>query len=345
MILISSITTHNLGDDLFVAHLCDHYRDKQFLMFCPPEYSKAYSNIINLKLVSDVNEIYKFHSEVKLQVLIGGSLFMQPRNEDDIYFKCQKNKKYRYFEDVPFVITGANFGPFNNDKHYILHKEWFSTIEHISFRDRYSQQLFKDLNNVSYAPDLLFGCSLPKPEQKHKIGISCIFDNHRTGLPDYNENKYINFLADICNNYINNKYSVSLFSFCNMQEDNEAAKKILKNINNKDQVDIIEYNGDISFFLNCFLSCEFIVGTRFHSIVLALNAEIPVFPIIYNLKSQNLLNDLKFSGHSIPIEKCDSIDFNYVDYNRKINMFKNSPYKHLSIEAMKHFSFIDPYIM
>lgn len=47
---------------------------------------------------------------------------------------------------------------------------------------------------------------------------------------------------------------------------------------------MIEYDGDINSFLENLLSCEFIIGTRFHSIVLALHAGISVFPIISKLK-------------------------------------------------------------
>lgn len=41
MIMIIFYSAMNLGDDLFVIHLCNHYQDKQFLMYCPYRFSHA----------------------------------------------------------------------------------------------------------------------------------------------------------------------------------------------------------------------------------------------------------------------------------------------------------------
>lgn len=344
MLLITFYSANNLGDDLFIIHLCEHYKHEQFLMYCPYEFSSPFQSIKNLKLVFNVGEIEQFHSLIYLQILIGGSLFMQPKNEDDIYDKYLFNKKYRYFDDKPFIIIGANFGPFNSSKHYILHKKWFSSLEHISFRDKYSLRLFNELDNVSYAPDMLFGYTLPNVERKHKVGISCIYNNNRIGLSNYNEKSYIDFLIHVCNKYAENEFSIVLFSFCNKQGDNIAVKKIFDGIRNKERTEIIEYTGNIYLFLNNLLSCEYIIGTRFHSIVLALSAGIPVFPIIYNLKTQNLLTDLEFAGHSIPIEDCSNITFDYVDYNRKMNISLGKLNRYIFTRALKHFDSIDHYL-
>ena len=327
----------NLGDDLFVVHLCNYYKDKQFLMYCPYHFSHAFKNIVNLKLVYNKEDIRDYHSLIKLQILVGGSLFMQPKDKSDIYNKFLFNKSYRYFDDVPFIIMGANFGPYNNIEHYELHKEWFSTLNHITFRDKYSFQLFNDLKNISYAPDMIFSYPLPKVKCKHTIGISCIYNNNRIGLSNYNEKNYINFLAKLCNKYIENEYKVTLYSFCNIQKDNIAMQKIFNNIKDKKQVIMVEYDGDIKTFLEDLLSCEYIIGTRFHSIVLALNAGIPVFPIVYNIKTQNLLMDLGFLGHTVFIENCNNVDFDFVDYNRKVNIRYDSIYE----KALNHFRCIE----
>ena len=116
-------------------------------------------------------------------------------------------------------------------------------------------------------------------------------------------------------------------------------KKIFNSIEDKNQVSMIEYDGDINSFLENLLSCEFIIGTRFHSIVLALYAGISVFPIIYNIKTQNLLTDLGFLGHAVSIENCNNVDFDFVNYNRKINM----TYDSISEKSLKHFSYIERY--
>lgn len=187
---------------------------------------------------------------------------------------------------------------------------------------------------------MIFSYLLPKVERNHTIGISCICNNNRIGLSKYNEKNYIDFLVELCNMYIEKGYNVALYSFCIMQKDSVAMQKIFNKIKNKEQVSMIEYNGDTNSFLKDLLSCEYIIGTRFHSIVLALNAGIPVFPIIYNIKTKNLLTDLNFLGHYVTIEDCNNIDFEFVDYNRKTNI----KYDSFSEKALKHFSCIERYL-
>ena len=101
------------------------------------------------------------------------------------------------FDDIPFIIIECNFGPYDNELHYSLHENWFSKLDSISFRDNYSFELFKHLNNVSVYPDVLFDYCYPKDIIKdHSIGISCIFNDGRIGLPEYNETfrKFLLFL-------------------------------------------------------------------------------------------------------------------------------------------------------
>ena len=52
------------------------------------------------------------------------------------------------------------------------------------------------------------------------------------------------------------------------------------------------YRGKLPEFLQEFASCEEILGMRFHSLILALKFRQKLFPVVYNDKSRNLLEDL-----------------------------------------------------
>lgn len=341
MVLIIFYAACNLGDDLFVKHLCFQYKQTCFVMYCPYEFRKAFEKIQNLKLLYEKDDIKNYRSLIKLQILIGGSLFMQPSDNSKIYNKFLFNKQYRYFSEIPFIIIGANFGPYDDILHYQLHKEWFKKLEYITFRDVYSFSLFKDMKNISYSPDILFGYPLNKQEKKNSIGVSCIYNNNRIGLPKYDNNSYIENLARICDLYIQKGFEVRLYSFCNKQLDNISVNRIFNKVNDKEHIHKVEYTGDTDLFLKDFLSNEFILGTRFHSIVLALSAGIPVFPIIYNIKTQNLLVDLGFTGNSIEIAKCNDLSIEYVEHNRII------PFKipvSIKQQSFNHFMYIDSFI-
>ena len=338
--LLIAYTAQNLGDDMFVDYICRRYPNIQFLIVCPFEYSCAFSKIENLKVFSCEKELRASLESVSLQILIGGSLFMEPRRSKDIYSKFISNTQYRLYEDVPMIIIGANFGPFKTDLHFLLHQRWFASMDHISFRDDYSYSLFKDLSHVTWAPDILFNYPIPKVKRKRTIVISCIQNDHRIGLSDYNEESYISSLCKIAQSYINMDYTVLLASFCEKQGDSQVAGEIISRLCSENAM-LVSYKGDIMDFLSNILTAEYIIGTRYHSIILGWLAGIPVFPISYNSKTEVMLKCYGFKGHYSNIESVSS-DFEYVDYNRIRGI--GIPDLSLICNATKHFSFLDKYL-
>ncbi len=338
--LLIAYTAQNLGDDMFVDYICRRYPNIQFLIVCPPEYSCAFSKLENLKVFHSEKELRASLEPISLQVLIGGSLFMEPRNPKDIYSKFISNTRYRVYEDIPMIIIGANFGPYKTDLHLLLHQSWFASINHISFRDDYSYSLFKNFSHVTWAPDILFNYSLPEVKRTRTIVISCIQNDHRIGLPDYDEQSYIMSLCKIAQSYIDMDYRVLLASFCEKQGDGQVARKIINRLCSKKAM-LISYEGDILSFISNILSAEYIIGTRFHSIILGWLGGIPVFPISYNSKTEEMLKCYGFNGHYSNI-KSVSTDFEYVDYNRIRGI--GIPNLSLVRNAGKHFSFMDKYL-
>lgn len=67
-----------------------------------------------------------------------------------------------------------------------------------------------------------------------------------------------------------------------------------------------KYQKNIKNALELLASASFVIGTRFHSIILALSFGIAVYPIIYNCKTKHYLKDLGFR-------------FNFADINDPYN--------------------------
>jgi len=87
--LLIAYTAQNLGDDMFVDYICRRYPNIQFQIVCPHEYSYAFSKLENLKVFHSKKELQTSLESVSLQVLIGGSLFMEPKSQKDIYSMSQ----------------------------------------------------------------------------------------------------------------------------------------------------------------------------------------------------------------------------------------------------------------
>ena len=149
-------------------------------------------------------------------------------------------------------------------------------------------------------------------------------NNHRIGLPEYSNEDYFNFCANVSVEYIEKGFDITLASFCIHQQDSLAIDKICSIIPReyRDRVSVIEYVNDIDSFLKKFLSSKFIIGTRFHSIILAWKANIPVFPIVYNSKTSNVIQDYGYSGNYADIRHLESVSFDMLEENRNGPIFQ-----------------------
>ena len=335
-VLINAYTEKNLGDDMFIKHLCHRYPNICFYVLCKEQYETALQKISKLSVVTETDCIKQI--KFNFQIIIGGSIFMQPVNKS--IWKKYKIDKETKIRGIPTYIIGANFGPFSSKIFYLLYKIWFKTIDGIVFRDEYSYNLFK-FDNMCWAPDILLDYTLPNVKTQKNVAISCIKQNKRSGLMHYDENIYFTKLAKFIEKYVEIGYTITLAAFSSKQEDNIAAKEIynLLSKNAKSKTEIIIYEGDIEAFLEKFLVASYIIGTRFHSVILGWNYGIPTFPICYNEKLYHAIVSYKFIGNYININEIDTIDFNYVDFNRISKGIINKNY--LKIKSRKHFESID----
>lgn len=67
--------------------------------------------------------------------------------------------------------------------------------------------------------------------------------------------------------------------------------------------------------LRLFAGASFIIGSRFHSIILGILYGKPVFPISYNCKTENYLVDLQFAGKYTTLDRLPSMMLGDVIYN------------------------------
>ena len=80
------------------------------------------------------------------------------------------------------------------------------------------------------------------------------------------------------------------------------------------------YAGDPAETLKLFAGACYVVASRFHSMVLAMAYDKPVFPISYNCKTINYLNDLNFKGKLAKLEQLAETSVDDVLYNYNNNI-------------------------
>lgn len=314
---VSAYLRNNLGDDLMMEILLNRYPQHRFYVDSDiPETAmfQKYPNFANKTTVDNklhkanywlnktllrtkknylLNKTYQINTKYSdCSVYIGGSLFMEiSKHSKDTYLK-------RLAERLPaknkFVI-GANFGPFSTDSYFSAHEDFFRLCNSVCFRDRKSYNLFKHLPNVAYAPDVVLNLDITSytTEQDNTIIISVINMRTREQLSEYADD-YECFLARACQYWVNHNKKPVLMSFCFYEGDEKGIQLVLEKLPEeiRRKVDTYFYKGDTREALTIFAKAEFVIATRFHSMILALLFHKPFFSISYNEKIRQVLEDL-----------------------------------------------------
>lgn len=371
-VYVEMFLDHNLGDDLFLDTLLERYPNHDFYIELPigmelNSYFKKYKNLFytvtkNTKFNKIKKKIleYTFINTIKrakkydVYVLIGGSLF-EVRNKRDLHYKQRQYLKYKLQSilGIPRVLLGANLGPFFSEKSEKIIKEILKTFNGVSVRDLKSFNYLKKwhYNSSKYilGSDIIFGnkllLNIQYKEDKKSLGISIVNSYSDTV---YQKQMYTKKIQEIIRVYLSqdkeNKVKLLGFDGGIVMSDEEIAKKIYSSLNEEERkrVKIVMYNPKINLydFLKEFLECEFIVGGRFHSVILSLICKKKFVAVNYSEKIENVLSDLKSEKYLVPyvgIEKYSTTDIlNLLKTSEKVVLKED--YKK---DSEQHFKFLD----
>lgn len=326
--MVYAYTRFNLGDDLFIKLLCERYPNTLFVLYAPREYTFLNKEINNIKVYSSdslvfrginflFRNLFKKRAFVRQQiakscdasVYIGGSIFMQSNKwKEEIL-----SRKSMVVKGKPFLVLGANFGPYMDIEFYNEYKEIFKGYTDICFRDSYSYNLFSDLDNVRKADDIVFQLHDNSTEYRtdnNNIVISVIKPSYRKALINYNDDIYYNKIKEIIVLLIQKGYQVTLMSFCEFEHDNIAIKEIIALLPDKykGMVNEFYYKHDIQAAIEVFKNSNSVIASRFHAMILGWVYNKSVFPLVYSKKMTNVMNDVGFNGEFSWITEIENVN-------------------------------------
>lgn len=350
-IFLMAYTKRNFGDDLFIENIMTRYSDVKFYLVGDKKYKKYFINNKNLKLLNEKKSNFDFINKIKQRVsyilqnnslatvYIGGSIFIEyPTWKNICNWWEYEATKFNFF------VLGANFGPYSIDEYCNKMNTIYEKMSDVCFRDKYSYNLFIDNQNVRYAPDILFNTDFPSVNmEKNKIFVSlidCKSKEEGNNILNIYGNEYENVISEQLKQCIENGYSIVLASFCKDEGDEEAVNRVFNLINDNTNVKKIYYNGenrnDILKEIN---SSSYVIGTRFHAIVLGLAARKPVFPIIYSKKTLNMMEDINFKGNYIELDQINNLEYDFLMQNLITNYCINID--KIKKESEKHYKKLD----
>lgn len=345
-VLVDIYLAKNLGDDLFLDHLSQSFPDTDFVPFHPGKnyslFFEQYDNIqqfpytlidkiaarFGRNKLTDYKTLSQNHDAL---LFLGGGIFREESYWKEVFdyrinivkaFQSQGKKVY---------FSGCNFGPYQSRDFVAAHEQLFKSTDKIVFRDQKSYQLFAHLNQVFYAPDLLWSFDLPTVQKEEKLlGISVVDPRHKAGYEDTYED-YILAHQALCKEYHEKGYRVMLFSFCEAEGDLAIAQKIASA---STAVEIVNYESNIPSYLQEIGKCSMFIAARFHAVIMAMKFGIPVVPVIYSDKTENLLIDLNCTTPFVFLDTIDQLN------NAEFFTLTKLQLDQLHFESQRHFDLI-----
>lgn len=332
-VFVHAYLSYNLGDDLMVWILCKRYPSVQFCVIADAGYQRVYQDVPNMTVYAYDGRKAKFWDKVwkkckntdggfrkmlmkmsDATIHIGGSSFVQ--HYDDYSAFLNTDVTMRRLSKRMLAI-GMNFGPYTDESYYKQYYELLGRYDGVTFRDSASYRLFEQLPNIKQAADVVFNyggmhsVSDRTVQEKKQVLFSVIQMDGRDGkfaINQYAED-YKRFMAALAETYLEDGYEVKFISFCGPQGDSEAAKEIISRIREgyKSSVKLYNYETDIEACIRQFDEAQIVVGTRFHSIILGWLKGKKVLPVVYDEKTQNIMNDFEYSVY-VKLEELPGID-------------------------------------
>lgn len=341
-VLLYAYTAHNVGDDLFIEIVCRRYPQTTFYIYAPRTYQQTFQHIHNLHILSWPISIHRpfLQQKMDLVLYIGGSLFMQQGN----WQKELRRVQHMKIKDKPFFILGANFGPFYDEIFIEAYEKVFAACTDICFRDQSSYKLFKHLQQVRQADDIIFQYEAPFSIKSHshnekQVVISVIYPSIRPDLQEMDE-RYFRKMSEITVTFIEKGYTVSLVGFCAEEKDDEAVNEIARRVSTSltGALQTITYENDLRPIIQLIAAADIVIACRFHAMVLGWLYEKHVYPITYSKKMIDVMTEGTQYGTVQEIER--------VDMQKIIDITNEQPkqFEQQIIQAEQQFAVLDEYI-
>lgn len=349
-IVLEYYSCYNLGDDLFVSAFSQHFSRCRIRLLVNPRcipknlpanvtiHPYSYPDLLLRKLM-DVCDVRRktgmLHRLAQLRtccmnrikarcdayVKIGGSIFMQHAPDcEEIPFSTEETPDFTFRDDTggkgnSFII-GANLGPVYSESYWAEMEAEFQKYRHICLRDYASYSAMRHMPNVQYAPDVLFLTPMPQTASTgENVVISVIDVGKHTQNPQIID-AYYTLLEQAISHFIGAGIPVTLASFCQWQGDEWAVQELMARFPGEPRLSACRYRGDPRPVLDALAGASYIIGSRFHSVILGMSFGKPVFPIVYSCKTRHYLSDLRFAGRyaelgDLPSTTLEDMLYNY----------------------------------
>jgi colanic acid/amylovoran biosynthesis protein len=216
----------------------------------------------------------------------------------------------------PTVNYTQSIGPFGNRLQRIIVTWTLRHLDGIIVRERITQDLLKKLGitkNVILSVDsgFLFTSNVERdlraelhiPPEQITVGITV-----RKWLPKKEQSMFESEMATFCD-YVIKKYRAAVIFIPQVtsaryhDDDREPSMEIYQQLARQDSAYLILDHLDHHAIKALYGSLDYLVGTRFHSVIFALTSYVPSIAVGYEHKTEGIMRELGLQDWTMPIEE------------------------------------------
>ena len=330
---------------------------KNLIATCMLLSKHRYINNLSEKLLlnKEQQKSYRLFAQANFLVVKGGGFLHSYGNRLDGYVA------YFFLFDVLLAhrlgikvfIMPNSIGPLKNKIARKIILKALSKCNLLTVRESVSYNLLKNYGlNPVVSPDLGFYLKPSNDDlkdylDKHKVDFSkkriaitmrpYRFDSSENGAILYKI--YIKEFGNLITRLTENNYNVSLIAHTLGPSDHErdviALKDVIETLSEESLRNVVyleDFELDCHQIEKLYSYYDLLIGTRFHSVIFALNVEVPAIAIAYGgNKSYGIMQDIGISDYVIPIEQItaekiiammNEINLNKNDYVKKIKLYR-----------------------
>lgn len=293
----------NLGDDLLVAMLVLRVPQVKWRVYVDfqnramrrlgvecvrPTIIRRAIGKIQRKLFGRESRV----ARVDCYVSIGGSMYQQVDQWEKLH-EDRLRELNSLEEDTASFVIDSNFGPYHSERFASLYKQYFERFTDVCFRDAKSQLLFGGVTR--HAPDLVFSLDIPTYEEQGTV-ISVV-DYSRYDRDAY-LSAYERLVLDIVEKAPPEAGKITFMSFCEAEGDEAAISRLFAKMppESLTKCEKYFYRGDFHEAVQVVSRAKYIVGGRFHSMVLGMVASKPTYTLAYSDKTTDECEYLRSIG-------------------------------------------------
>ncbi|MBR4078069.1 MAG: polysaccharide pyruvyl transferase family protein [Oscillospiraceae bacterium] len=302
-IILEAFFDNNFGDDLFIDTVFNRYPNAEFYAFWdtlhPAVLKKA--QVMNRLHIRPGNCRIMEEEHFDGYIMVGGDVFMNYGNYRERIIRMEAVKKQGGF----VALLGFNLYEEYCDETLESLRTIMSLADVILPRDKATVERLRKIApeaEVQCTADMAFTATYDtaKTDDREILGIA---PRRKYQATDDDHAAYCEAVAAIVDGWLEaHPDGIARFLAFSAGSFDDAAvsREIIALMKHGTKTEIITHNGDISVFLEQLKNCTAMLPTRFHGLVFALIFNIPFVAIAYEVKLNQLLDELNYKGLRLP---------------------------------------------